>query len=80
MNCTPPGEAFHEELLDECEAAVERFEDLSLFIQFIDRIFEVYGQMEEMRKDYSNAVKLMTIPQSKGLEFNSVFILCARRR
>lgn len=59
------------EILAELEAASDKFHSVKDFISFIDEIIPKQREME----DQENAVQLMTIHSSKGLEFSCVFII-----
>lgn len=64
------------EILDEFETAARRFDDVKSFLDFIDRVEEKNKEMEELRKDPNiEAVRLMTIHASKGLEFDTVYAI-----
>lgn len=64
------------EMLDELEQASRPFTDIATFIEFIGRVKQKNEQMEELRKDPNvEAVRLMTIHSSKGLEFDTVFAI-----
>lgn len=64
------------EMLDELEQASRYFEDITSFINFIEKVKEKNRQMEELRKNPDiEAVRLMTIHASKGLEFDTVFAI-----
>jgi len=65
-----------QEVLNEFEASAKRFSLTASYIQFIDQITEIYNSMEKLRKSANpEAVKLMTIHQSKGLEFPVVALI-----
>lgn len=69
---------FIQDALDELEDAAKRFERIDTFIRFINDITTIYAEMEELRKEPNpNAVKLMTIHQSKGLEFPTIMLIGA---
>lgn len=64
------------EILSELEASAERFNDIRRFVRFIDEITDRFKQMEELKdKADGDTVKIMTIHQSKGLEFQSLFLI-----
>ncbi|MEI5907040.1 UvrD-helicase domain-containing protein [Bacillus spongiae] len=66
------------ETLAELEASAAHFETIAQFISFVDDIIEKNNEMEENRRsDAINAVSLMTIHKSKGLEFPVVFLIGA---
>ncbi|MFA9560580.1 UvrD-helicase domain-containing protein [Evansella sp. AB-rgal1] len=66
------------ESLDELEASAKRFSSIPNFLTFIE---EMKIKNEEMKNNKNksdiNAVSLMTIHRSKGLEFPTVFIIGA---
>jgi DNA helicase II / ATP-dependent DNA helicase PcrA len=65
------------EMLNELEGSAKRFDSIASFINFIDemklKVQEVYQQSNQ-KKD---AISLMTIHRSKGLEFKAVFVIGA---
>lgn len=64
------------EILDECEQASRGFETIESFLSFIERVEEKNGEMEDLRKHPEiEAVRLMTIHASKGLEFDVVYAI-----
>jgi DNA helicase II / ATP-dependent DNA helicase PcrA len=64
------------EMLDEVESSAKQYETIQQYIDFIDEISRINKGMENLRKDeHANAVKLMTIHASKGLEFDTVFLM-----
>ncbi|WP_186578966.1 UvrD-helicase domain-containing protein [Aquibacillus kalidii] len=63
------------ETLSEIEASASKFETVAAFIEFIDEVNEKNQEMETIRRTpNANAVSLMTIHRSKGLEFPVVFL------
>ncbi|MDC3418361.1 UvrD-helicase domain-containing protein [Aquibacillus salsiterrae] len=67
-----------QETLSELEAAATRFSTIAEFIEFVEDIIEKNNQMEELRKNpQADAVNLMTIHMSKGLEFPVVYLIGA---
>lgn len=69
------------EILSELEASAERFNDIRSFVRFIDDISERFKQMEEIKEQADgNTVKIMTIHQSKGLEFPTIFLIGASEK
>ncbi|MER2005944.1 MAG: ATP-dependent helicase [Psychrobacillus sp.] len=71
-------QTFLNEMLNELEASAKRFKTISAFIQFIGQVTETYNHMGE--EEYPEAVRLMTIHQSKGLEFPVVFTIGASEK
>lgn len=64
------------ENLDEVEQASRSHDTVQDFLSFVERVKEKNQAMEGLRKDPSlNAVKLMTIHTSKGLEFETVYAI-----
>lgn len=61
------------EMLDELEAAARRFKTIDAFVQFVEQVTDSYEDME--KQEQPEAIRLMTIHQSKGLEFPVVFTL-----
>jgi DNA helicase II / ATP-dependent DNA helicase PcrA len=64
------------ETLDECEQASRGFTTPQSFLNFIQRVEEKNDEMEELRRQPDiEAVRLMTIHNSKGLEFEQVYAI-----
>ncbi|MEV3377391.1 UvrD-helicase domain-containing protein [Paenibacillus larvae] len=69
------------EMLNELETSARRFTGLEEFLGFVDRITDKYMVMESLKKeDESDALKLMTIHRSKGLEFPVVYLIGVSER
>ena len=69
---------FIQEGLDELEASAKRFGDIAEFVEFVDRLIVIHKEMAAMKRDeQADAVRLMTIHKSKGLEFPSVCLIGA---
>jgi len=72
----------HKELiqegLDELEASAKRFKEVAEFVGFVDRLIDIHREMAAMKRDEeADAIRLMTIHKSKGLEFPSVCLIGA---
>ncbi|MGK9253538.1 ATP-dependent helicase [Paenibacillus humicus] len=66
------------ESLDELESSAARFADVPSFLTFVSKMAERHAQMKSLPPDAAkDAVKLMTIHKSKGLEFPAVAIIGA---
>ncbi|EAR66233.1 ATP-dependent DNA helicase, UvrD/REP family protein [Bacillus sp. NRRL B-14911] len=64
------------ELLEECEQASRGFQSIKAFLSFVERVEEKNEEMEELRSQPDiEAVRLMTIHSSKGLEFEVVYAI-----
>ena len=64
------------EILDEFEQAARPFKTVESFLDFVEKVEEKNAEMEELRKDPNiEAVRLMTIHASKGLEFETVYAI-----
>lgn len=64
------------ELLNELENSAKKHKTIDEYLQFINQINLTHQKMGEMRSaEDANVVKLMTIHQSKGLEFDTVFLI-----
>lgn len=69
---------FIQEGLDELEASAKRFGDIAEFVEFVDRLIVIHKEMAAMKRDeHADAIRLMTIHKSKGLEFPSVCLIGA---
>ncbi|WP_226037786.1 UvrD-helicase domain-containing protein [Aquibacillus saliphilus] len=63
------------ETLSEIEASASKFDSVSEFVTFIDDVIEKNKEMETIRRTpHANAISLMTIHRSKGLEYPVVFL------
>lgn len=69
-----PDEASRLENLKELRSVALRFEDVNDFLQQIALVESEYSQNEKNKKD-KHGVKMMTLHQAKGLEFDYVFII-----
>ncbi|WP_066297767.1 ATP-dependent helicase [Bacillus sp. FJAT-29937] len=58
--------------LDELETAAEKFQTIEEFVSFINQIIPKQKDMDDNRED---AIHLMTMHSSKGLEFPCVYLL-----
>ena len=66
------------EELDELETSAKSFSTIKEFIDFIEKLETQYEKMKELQKEQNvNAISLMTIHGSKGLEFKHVYIIGA---
>lgn len=64
------------EMLNELESSARKHQTTPNFLSFIDDLLILHQEMNELRQDENaNVVKLMTIHQSKGLEFDTVFLI-----
>lgn len=65
-------------MLDELETSAERFDNITVFLDFIDNITERNELSRQTGlKEQGNRIALMTIHKSKGLEFPVVFLIGA---
>jgi DNA helicase-2/ATP-dependent DNA helicase PcrA len=69
-----PDEAGRIENLKELRSVALRFEDVNDFLEQIALVESEYSQNEKDKKD-RHGVKMMTLHQAKGLEFDYVFII-----
>ncbi|WEG11295.1 exodeoxyribonuclease V subunit gamma [Pullulanibacillus sp. KACC 23026] len=66
------------EALDELETSAKRFKKISTFVELIDDMIRKNQEMVKLRSDVqADAVSLMTIHRSKGLEFPVVYLIGA---
>jgi DNA helicase-2/ATP-dependent DNA helicase PcrA len=66
------------ETLDELEAAAKRFDTVEEFMTFVDTMAAKHAEMTELMHDKNaDAITLMTIHRSKGLEFPCVYVIGA---
>ena len=66
----------YSEMLDELESSAKRFSSIEDFLSFIDLMNQKNQQMKELKQGSSlDAINLMTIHKSKGLEFPYVFVI-----
>lgn len=66
------------ETLDELEAAAKRFDTVEEFMTFVDTMAAKHAEMTELMHDKNaDAITLMTIHRSKGLEFPCVYLIGA---
>ncbi|MGG6447659.1 ATP-dependent helicase [Pseudobacillus badius] len=64
------------EMIDSLQNSAKRFSSVKDYIQFVDRVIEKNQQMDEMKSNPNvDAVHLMTIHASKGLEFETVYAI-----
>ncbi len=64
------------ETLDELESSAKRFETIDSFIVFIDQMIVKQIELQQRKWDHDvDAISLMTIHRSKGLEFPVVFMI-----
>ncbi|PFJ30586.1 ATP-dependent helicase [Bacillus cereus] len=76
-NMTTHKEMLLEEL-DELETSAKSFSTIKDFIDFIEKLETQYEKMKELQNEHNvNAISLMTIHGSKGLEFKHVYIIGA---
>ncbi len=62
------------EILDEFSESAKRFDTISALLAFVEQLKQKQGEMEQLRQMTGvDAVELMTIHQSKGLEYDIVF-------
>jgi DNA helicase II / ATP-dependent DNA helicase PcrA len=67
---------FLQETLDELESSAERFNTIDDYLLFIETIIRRKKEMKNLKQDPdADAVNLMTIHTSKGLEFKCVHII-----
>ncbi|MBM7587866.1 DNA helicase-2/ATP-dependent DNA helicase PcrA [Bacillus pakistanensis] len=66
------------ETLNELEASAKRFDTVSTFLTFIENMKKKHEELQNISKaEKKDALSLMTIHRSKGLEFPVVFLIGA---
>lgn len=66
------------ETLDELEASAKRFQSITDFLSFAETIILQQREHERTKENHrANAISIMTIHRSKGLEFPVVFLIGA---
>ncbi|MDL4843074.1 UvrD-helicase domain-containing protein [Aquibacillus rhizosphaerae] len=66
------------ETLSEIEAASSKYTTVAEFIEFVDNVIDKNKEMETIRRTQDpNAVSLMTIHRTKGLEYPVIFLIGA---
>lgn len=66
------------ESLDELEASSKRFSDIHSFLTFVENMVQKHKDMKFLKGEHgANAVSMMTIHRSKGLEFPVVYLIGA---
>ncbi len=65
------------EKLDELKISAAKFDRLEGYVEFVDLVVEKHKEMQSLMEepDQQDRVKLMTIHSSKGLEFDTVFVI-----
>lgn len=64
------------EMLNELENSAKRHKTITDYLQFIEQIYLTHQEMDAVRiNEEANVVKCMTIHQSKGLEFDTIFFI-----
>lgn len=64
------------ETLDEFETSLKRHADIKEYIEYVDKVIKNAEIQEKLQKNPNyDAVKLMTIHRSKGLEFKHVYLI-----
>lgn len=64
------------ETLDEFETSIKRHSDITEYVNYVDKVIKNAEVQEKLQKNPNyDAVKLMTIHRSKGLEFEHVYLI-----
>jgi DNA helicase-2/ATP-dependent DNA helicase PcrA len=62
------------ENIEELKSVAQQFKDLGSFLENVALVQQEYSVQEKEKNNLNQAVKLMTIHASKGLEFDTVFL------
>jgi DNA helicase II / ATP-dependent DNA helicase PcrA len=63
------------EMLNELEISARKHQTILDYLNFIDKSIQWKEKMNHLRQTDADVVKLMTIHQAKGLEFDTVFLI-----
>ncbi|MDQ7860287.1 3'-5' exonuclease [Peribacillus frigoritolerans] len=59
------------------KVAANRFPTVAAFIEHVDHMTAMVQEIKQLSKHFKDAIQLTTIHRSKGLEYQTVYVLAA---